>query len=137
MRVRLVVAPLVAGGLVLSATLSAAHEAAKVNAQHRVFSKEQALDRSKAKVQIQVTNRRVTSIPRLVCETVITDRWAHPTAGTREFSEDWFLVIRNVPPRTRLRSRKDTIFVSHPELAADPAWQPRGVTVSTEHCHRR
>jgi hypothetical protein len=134
MRVRLG-ALIVAGIVLLSAGASSAHEAAGVNAQQRVFSKKQNLDRSVAKVQLQVTNRRQTRIPRLVCETVITDRWAHPTAGPAEFSEDWFLVIRNVPARTRLRSRKDTIFVSHPQLAADPAWEPRGVTIKTRHCH--
>lgn len=137
MRVRVVLAQFVVAGLLLSATASQAHESSRVDAQQRVFSKKQTLDRSEAKVQIQVTNRRNTAIPRLVCETVITDQWTHPTAGARTFSEDWFLVIRNVPARTRLRSRKDTIFVSHPELATDPAWQPQGVTVKTQHCHQK
>jgi hypothetical protein len=134
MRVRLG-ALIVAGSVLLSASTSVAHEASGVNAQQRVFSKKQNLDRSVAKVQLQVTNRRQSRIPRLVCETVITDRWVHPVAGPEEFSEDWFLVIRNVPARTRLRSKKDTIFVSHPQLAADPTWEPRGVTVKTPHCH--
>jgi hypothetical protein len=125
-------------GLVLPWMPAGAHEARRVNAQQRVFSKHQRPARSNAKVQIRVTNRRFTPIPRLACETVISDRWAHAATGeVREFREDWFLVVRNVPPRTRLHSRKDVIFVSHPEVAADPAWQPRGVTVETRHCHRR
>jgi nitrogen fixation protein len=137
MPVRGVLALVVAGGLVLSSTASTAHEARKVNAQQRVFSKHQSPDRSRAKVQIRVTNRRFTAIPRLACETIISDRWTHAVTGeVREFGEDWFLVIRNVPPRTRLHSRKDVIFVSHPELAADPSWLPQGVTVRTRHCHR-
>lgn len=137
MRLRGFLALLVVGGLILPASATTAHEARRVKSQQRVFSKHQNLDRSDAKVQIRVTNRRFTSIPRLACETVISDRWTHAVTGeVREFSEDWFLVIRNVPPRTRLRSRKDVIFVSHAELAADPAWQPQGVTIKTPHCHR-
>jgi hypothetical protein len=59
------------------------------------------------------------------------------TGEARSYSEDWFLTIRNFPARTRLRPVRDTIFVSHPELAADPQWQPQGVTVKTQHCHVR
>ena len=138
MRFRVFLAALLVGGLVLSATVSTAHEAPRVNAQQRIFSKHQNLDRSDAKVQLVVTNRRFTRISRLVCETEISDQWQHPATGeVRKYSEDWFLVIRNVPPRTRLRSRKDVIFVNHPELTADPTWVPQGVTVKTRHCHQR
>lgn len=117
---------------------ASAHEASKVNAQQRVFSKTQALDRSQARVQLRITNKRFNEINRLVCQMEISDRWLHPvTQEMREYTEDWFLVIRNFPERTRLRSRKDTIFVQHGELTTDPQWQPQGVTVKTPHCHAR
>jgi hypothetical protein len=138
MRVRLGFAVVMVAALVLSSWPAAAHESSRVNAQQRVFGKNQTLEESTARVQLRVTNRRFTRIRRLVCETVISDRWAHPTTGeVREFSEDWFLVIRNFQPRTRVRSRKSTISVSHPELTTDPSWQPQGVTVKTKHCHAR
>ena len=117
---------------------ASAHEASKVNVQQRVFSKTQALDRSQARVQLRITNKRFNEIDRLVCETTISDRWLHPvTQEMRTYTEDWFLTIRNFPERTRLRSRKDTIFVEHGELSTDPQWQPQGVTVKTPHCHVR
>jgi hypothetical protein len=117
---------------------ASAHEASKVNVQQRVFSKTQALDRSQARVQLRITNKRFNEINRLVCETRISDRWLHPvTQEARTYTEDWFLVIRNFPERTRLRSRKDTISVQHGELTTDPQWQPQGVTVKTPHCHAR
>lgn len=138
MRVRLGLAVAVVAALVLTSWPVAAHESSRVNAQQKVFGKTQNLDRSTARVRLQVTNRRFTRIRRLVCETVISDRWAHPATGeVREYEEDWFLVIRNFDARTRVRSRKSTISVSHPELTADPSWQPQGVTVKTKHCHAR
>jgi hypothetical protein len=136
--VRSVLALLVVAGLVLSSAPSSAHESPRVNAQQRVLAKHQNLDRSDARVQLLVTNRRFDDIRRLKCITVISDRWAHAVTGEiREYREDWFLVIRRFPARTRLRSKKSTIFVSHPELITDPAWQPQGVTVATRHCHAR
>jgi hypothetical protein len=124
--------------LALAPLGASAHEASRVNAQQRVFSKTQTLDRSQARVQLRITNKRFKEINRLVCETKISDRWLHPvTLEVRTYSEDWFLVIRNFPERTRLRSRKDTIFVQHGELTTDPQWQPQGVTVKTPHCHAR
>jgi hypothetical protein len=122
--------------LAVSSATASAHEAPRVNAQQRVFSKTQALDRSQARVQLRITNKRFKEIRRLVCETEISDRWLHAVSQeTRTYTEDWFLVIRNFPERTRLRSRKDTVFVQHGELTADPQWQPQGVTVKTSHCH--
>lgn len=124
--------------LLLSSGPAGAHDSSRVKVQQRVFSKHQNLDRSDAKVQLQVTNRRIDDIRRLVCQTQISDRWFHPvTQETRMYSEDWFLVIRTFPARTRIRSRKDVIFVGHGELTADPQWQPQGVTVQTPHCHAR
>jgi hypothetical protein len=124
--------------LALGPVEASAHEAPKVNAQQRVFNKTQALDRSQARVQLRITNKRFKEINRLVCKTEISDRWLHPvTQEIRTYTEDWFLVIRNLPERTRVRSRKDTIFVEHSELTTDPQWQPQGVTVKTPHCHAR
>jgi hypothetical protein len=135
-RIRIAVLGVLA--LVVAPEIASGHEASKLNAQQRVFSKQQALDRSEARVQLRITNKRFDEINRLVCETQISDRWLHPvTQEMRTYSEDWFLVIRNFPARTRLRSRKDTIFVQHGELTADPQWQPQGVTVKTPHCHAR
>jgi hypothetical protein len=136
--VRTVIALLVVAGLVLSSSPAAAHESPRINAHQKVLAKHQNLDRSDARVQLLITNRRFDDIRRLTCTMLISDRWAHATTGeVREYSEDWFLVIRRFPARTRLRSKKDTIFVSHPELTTDPAWQPQGVTVVTRHCHAR
>lgn len=138
MPVRVVLSLALVAVVALSSVPSAAHESARVNAQQRVLAKHQNLDRSDARVQLVVVNRRPTEIRRLVCETDISDQWLHPVTGeVRTYTEDWFLVIRHFAARTRLRSRKDTIFVSHPELTADPQWQPQGVTVETPHCHAR
>ncbi|MGH2677300.1 MAG: hypothetical protein ACRDHB_02920 [Actinomycetota bacterium] len=138
MRVRVGIGVLGALALALAPVGASAHEASKVNAQQRVFSKSQGLDRSQARVQLRITNKRFNEINRLVCETEISDRWLHPvTQEIRTYTEDWFLVIRNFPQRTRLRSKKDTIFVQHGELTTDPQWQPQGVTIKTTHCHVR
>jgi hypothetical protein len=138
MRFRGGIGVLAAVALALAPVGASAHEASKVNDQQRVFSKTQGLDRSQARVQLRITNKRFNEINRLVCETEISDRWLHPvTQEMRTYTEDWFLTIRNFPERTRLRSRKDTIFVQHGELTTDPQWQPQGVTVETPHCHAR
>jgi hypothetical protein len=128
----------VVAAVVLSAQPVLGHESSRVNAQQRVLAKHQNLDRSDARVQLVIANRRFTPIRRLVCTTTISDQWFHPVTGeVRTYTEDWFLVIRRFPARTRLRSQKDTIFVDHPELTADPQWQPQGVTIKTPHCHAR
>ncbi|HEX2025272.1 MAG TPA: hypothetical protein VHH92_02640 [Actinomycetota bacterium] len=138
MRTRTIAGLALVAAVILGGQPALGHESARVNAQQRVFAKHQNLDRSDARVQLQITNRRFTPIRRLVCTTVISDQWHHPVTGeVRKYSEDWFLVIRRFPARTRLRSQKDTIFVNHPELTADPLWQPQGVTVKTPHCHAR
>lgn len=138
MRFRIVVGLTVLLAVVLESGPSVAHRSSGVKAQQRVFAKHQNLDRSDARVQLLVSNRRFRPIRRLVCETDISSKWFHPVTGeVRTFTEDWFLTIRNFPERTRLRSRKDTIFVGHPELTTDPQWQPQGVTVKTPHCHVR
>jgi hypothetical protein len=138
MRTRPILGLALVAAVALSAQPAAGHESARVNAQQRVLAKHQNLDRSDARVQLVVANRRFTPIRRLVCTTTISDQWFHPVTGeVRTYSEDWFLVIRRFPARTRLRSQKDTIFVGHPELTTDPQWQPQGVTVKTPHCHAR
>jgi hypothetical protein len=137
-RFRVVVGLAVFVAVVLSSSPSVAHKSQGVKAQQRVFAKHQNLDRSDARVQLLVTNRRFRPIRRLVCETEISDKWFHPVTGeVRTYTEDWFLTIRNFPERSRLRSRKDMIFVEHVELTTDPQWQPQGVTVRTRHCHVR
>jgi hypothetical protein len=138
MRTRPILGLVLVAAVVLSAQPALGHESARVNAQQRVLAKHQNLDRSDARVQLVIANRRFTPIRRLVCTTTISDQWFHPVTGeVRTYTEDWFLVIRRFPARTRLRSQKDTIFVGHPELTADPQWQPQGVTVKTPHCHAR
>jgi hypothetical protein len=135
---RIVVGPAVLVAVVVSSSPSVAHKSEGVKAQQRVFAKHQNLDRSDARVQLRVANRRFRPIRRLVCETEITDKWFHPVTGeVRTYSEDWFLTVRNFPERSRLLSRKDTIFVAHSDLTTDPQWQPQGVTVRTRHCHAR
>jgi hypothetical protein len=128
---------LVTAALLLPAYPATGHTSSGIKAQQRVLAKHQNLDRSEARVQLRLTNRRFQSV-RLVCETIISDKWFHPTTGeTRTYSEDWFLQYNNFPARTRGKSKKDVLSVEHPELAADPAWQPQGVTVKTPHCHAR
>jgi hypothetical protein len=137
MRTRIGLGLLVTLLLLLPASTVTAHRSPGIRAHQRVFAKTQALDRSEARVQLRLTNRRFQSV-RLVCETIISDKWFHPTTGeTRTYSEDWFLQYNNFPARTRGKSKKDVLSVEHPELAADPAWQPQGVTVKTPHCHAR
>jgi hypothetical protein len=138
MKLRIVLSLAVAAAVATGAQPATGHESSRVNAQQRLFAKHQNLDRSDARVQLQIANRRFAPLRRLTCTTVISDQWFHPLTGeVRTYREDWFLVIRNFPPRTRLRSRKSTIFVQHPELTSDPQWQPQGVTVTTPHCHAR
>lgn len=137
MRARIGIGLLVTVALLAPAYPATAHTSAGIKAQQRVLAKHQNLDRSDARVQLRLTNRRFSDVA-LVCKTVIMDEWFHPTTGEiRTFSEDWFLGYRKFPARTRGRSLKSVIFVEHPELTADPAWQPRGVFVETQHCHAR
>jgi hypothetical protein len=128
---------LVTAALLLPAYPASAHTSSGIKAQQRVLAKHQNLDRSDARVQLRLTNRRFSDVA-LVCKTVIMDEWFHPTTGEiRSYSEDWFLGYRRFPARTRGRSLKSIIYVEHPELTADPAWQARGVFVETQHCHAR
>lgn len=128
---------LIAGLVVLVPTVSSAHKSAKLTVHQRVRSKNQAPDRSSAYVKVTVLNRR--SLPvRGSCKLIIEGRWTNPTTlENRMYKEDWFVNMRKLGPGRKLRSN-GTIFVRHPDIAADPAsWQPAGVTVRNPHCHVR
>ena len=104
--------------------------------RQRVLSTNQTLESSEARIKHTIVNRRSQPV-RGRCTAIIEGRWTHPTTlENRSYKEDWFLKIRNLQPGQKLKA-SGTIFVEHPELAADPAWQPQGVTVKTKHCHVR
>jgi hypothetical protein len=121
--------------VVLAPSVSTAHKPG-LTVRQRVRSTNQTLERSEARIKHTVINRRSQPV-RGRCTAIIEGRWTHPTTlENRSYKEDWFLRIRKLLPGQKLRA-SGTIFVNHPELAADPAWQPRGVTVKTKHCHVR
>jgi hypothetical protein len=121
--------------VVLAPSVSTAHKPG-LSVRQRVRSTNQTLERSEARIKHTVINRRSQPV-RGRCTAIIEGRWTHPiTLENRSYKEDWFLRIRKLLPGQKLRA-SGAIFVEHPELAADPAWQPRGVTVKTKHCHVR
>ena len=127
---------LIAGLVVLAPTVSSAHKSARLTVRQRVRSTNQTPQRSEANIKHIIINRRNVPI-RGRCIAIIEGRWLHPTTlENRVYTEDWFLRIRKLFPGQKLRA-SGTIFVDHPDIAADPAWQPQGVTVKTTHCHVR
>jgi hypothetical protein len=121
--------------VVLAPSVSTAHKPG-LSVRQRVRSTNQTLERSEARIKHTVINRRSQPV-RGRCTAIIEGRWTHPiTLENRSYKEDWFLRIRKLLPGQKLRA-SGAIFVEHTELAADPAWQPRGVTVKTKHCHVR
>lgn len=127
---------LVAGLLVLAPSTSSAHKSSRLTVRQRVRSTNQTPQRSQANIKHTIINRRNEPV-RGKCTAIIEGRWSHPTTlENRTYEEDWFLRIRRLFPGQKLRA-SGTIFVDHPDIAADPAWQPQGVTVKTPHCHVR
>jgi hypothetical protein len=127
---------LVAGLVVLAPSISCAHKSSRLTVRQRVRSTNQTPQRSQANIKHTIINRRNEPI-RGKCTAVIEGRWSHPTTlENRTYKEDWFLRIRKLFPGQKLRA-SGTIFVDHPDIAADPAWVPQGVTVKTTHCHVR
>ena len=127
---------LVAGLVVVAPSISSAHKSPRLTVRQRVLSMNQTPQRSEANIKHTIINRRPEPV-RGRCTAVIEGRWSHPTTlENRTYREDWFLRIRKLFPGQKLRAR-GTIFVDHPDIAADPAWQPQGVTVKTTHCHVR
>jgi hypothetical protein len=127
---------LVAGLLVLAPSISSAHKSSRLTVRQRVRSTNQTPQRSEANIKHTIINRRNEPI-RGRCTAVIEGRWSHPTTlENRTYKEDWFLKIRRLFPGQKLRA-SGSIFVDHPDIAADPAWVPQGVTVKTTHCHVR
>ena len=127
---------LIAGLVVLAPSVSSAHKSARLTVHQRIRSTNQTPQRSKANIKHIIINRRNVPV-RGRCIAVIEGRWLHPTTlENRVYNEDWFLRIRKLLPGQKLRA-SGTIFVDHPDIAADPAWQPQGVTVKTTHCHVR
>jgi hypothetical protein len=121
--------------MVLVPSVSTAHKPG-LAVRQRVLSTNQTLESSEARIKHTIVNRRSQPV-RGRCTAIIEGRWTHPTTlENRSYKEDWFLKIRSLQPGQRLKA-SGTIFVEHPELAADPAWQPQGVTVKTKHCHVR
>jgi hypothetical protein len=126
----------VAGLMVLAPSVSSAHKSPGLTVRQRVLSTDQTLQRSEARIKHTIINRRSDPV-RGKCTAIIEGRWTHPTTlENRTYTEDWFLKIRKLFPGQKLRA-SGTIFVEHPDLVADPAWQPQGVTVKTKHCHVR
>lgn len=122
--------------VVLAPSVSTAHKSPGLTVRQRVLSTNQTLDRSEARIKHTIINRRSRPI-RGRCTAIIEGRWTHPTTlENRTYTEDWFLKIRKLFPGQKLRA-SGTIFVDHPDIAADPTWQPQGVTVKTKHCHVR
>lgn len=122
--------------VVLAPSVSTAHKSPRLTVRQRVLSTNQTLESSEARIKHTIINRRSQPI-RGRCTAVIEGRWTHPTTlENRSYQEDWFLKIRKLFPGQKLRA-SGTIFVEHPDIAADPAWQPQGVTVKTKHCHVR
>lgn len=122
--------------VVLAPSVSTAHKSPGLTVRQRVLSTNQTLESSEARIKHTIINRRSQPI-RGRCTAVIEGRWTHPTTlENRSYQEDWFLKIRKLFPGQKLRA-SGTIFVEHPDIAADPAWQPQGVTVKTKHCHVR
>jgi hypothetical protein len=122
--------------VVLAPSVSTAHKSPRLTVRQRVLSTNQTLESSEARIKHTIINRRSQPI-RGRCTAVIEGRWTHPTTlENRSYEEDWFLKIRKLFPGQKLRA-SGTIFVEHPDIAADPAWQPQGVTVKTKHCHVR
>ena len=122
--------------VVLAPSVSTAHKSPGLKVRQRVLSTDQTHQRSEARIKHTVINRRSQPI-RGRCTAIIEGRWTHPTTlENRTYKEDWFLKIRKLFPGQKLRA-SGTIFVDHPDIAADPAWQPQGVTVKTKHCHVR
>jgi hypothetical protein len=122
--------------VVLAPSVSTAHKGPGLTVRQRVLSTNQTLESSEARIKHTIINRRSQPI-RGRCTAVIEGRWTHPTTlENRSYQEDWFLKIRKLFPGQKLRA-SGTIFVEHPDIAADPAWQPQGVTVKTKHCHVR
>jgi hypothetical protein len=127
---------LIAGLVILAPTVSSAHKSSKLTVRQRVLSTNQTLERSEARIKHVIKNRRKLPVKGR-CTAIIEGRWTHPTTlESRSYKEDWFLKIRKLAPGRKLRA-SGTIFVEHPELTTDPAWQPLGVTVKTTHCHVR
>jgi hypothetical protein len=127
---------LISGLVVLAPAVSSAHKSPGLTVRQRVLSSNQTPQRSEAKIKHTIINRRNAPV-RGRCIAVIEGRWSHPTTlENRTYNEDWFLKIRKLFPGQKLRAG-GTIFVEHPDIAADPAWQPQGVTVKTKHCHVR
>jgi hypothetical protein len=127
---------LVAGLVILAPGLSSAHKSPGLIVRQRILSTDQTLQRSEARIKHTIINRRSAPI-RGKCTAIIEGRWTHPTTlENRTYKEDWFLKIRKLFPGQKLRA-SGTIFVEHPDIAADPAWQAQGVTVKTKHCHVR
>ena len=127
---------LLAGLVVLVPAVSSAHKSPRLKVRQRVMSTNQTPQRSEASIKHTIINRR-SQVVRGRCTAVIEGRWSHPTTlENRTYTEDWFLRIRKLFPGQKLRAG-GTIFVEHPDIAADPAWQPQGVTVKTTHCHVR
>lgn len=122
--------------VVLAPSVSTAHKSPGLTVRQKVRSTNQTLDRSSANIKHLIINRRNQPV-RGKCTAIIEGRWTHPTTlENRSYKEDWFLRIRKLFPGQKLRA-SGSIFVEHPDIAADPAWQPQGVTVKTKHCHVR
>lgn len=122
--------------VVLAPSVSSAHKSRGLTVRQRVLSTNQTLSRSEARIKHLIINRRSQPV-RGKCTAVIEGRWTHSvTLENRSYTEDWFLKIRKLFPGQKLRA-SGTIFVEHPELTTDPAWQPQGVSVKTTHCHVR
>jgi hypothetical protein len=128
---------LIAVLVVLVPSISSAHKSSKLTVRQRVRSTNQTPDRSSANIKHTIINRRNQPV-RGRCTAVIEGRWTNPTTlENRTYKEDWFLKIGKLFPGRKERA-SGTIFVEHPDIAADPAsWQPAGVTVRTTHCHVR
>lgn len=122
--------------VVLAPSVSTAHKSPGLTVRQKVRSTNQTLDRSSANIKHLIINRRNQPV-RGKCTAIIEGRWTHPTTlENRSYKEDWFLRIRKLFPGQKLRA-SGSIFVEHPDIAADPAWQPQGATVKTKHCHVR
>jgi hypothetical protein len=127
---------LVTALMVLAPSVSTAHRSPGLTVRQRVLSTDQTPQRSEARIKHTIINRRSQTI-RGRCTAIIEGRWTHTTTlEKRTYKEDWFLRIRKLLPGQKLRA-SGTIFVEHPDIAADPAWQAQGVTVKTKHCHVR
>jgi hypothetical protein len=127
---------LIAGLVVLAPSISSAHKSPRLTVRQRVLSTNQTPQRSEANIKHTLINRRSVPI-RGRCTAVIEGRWFHPTTlENRTYTATWFLRIPKLFPGQKLRA-SGTIYVDHPDIALDPAWQPQGVTVKTTHCHVR